>query len=273
MKIFSTTLLFIGILLVGCTDNSAQNTLEANHLQVSTQVAELRLEATIQAARAQTTLDFIATRSSAAATQSQFLEATLIATGVAPASLADFRQRQFNAQLNTNLPPTSTLLIRAENEFQAAELSSNNPLHSPTPTLPAVSPFAPVSFLSLTPEAVTITDPNAPRLENAVTASGVGNDDCATGVTSQFATTASEIYIVAEAVNVPAGSIIESRWYRGGEPVGPVYDFRPDFDIERACIWFFVDPTDFEFIAGQYSVQLILNAVESLDPIPFTIGG
>ena len=255
------------LIFVGCTDNAAQLTLEANHAQVGTQVADLRLEATIQAARARTTVDFIATRSSAAATQSQFLEATLIATGFPPQLLADFHQQQLQARSTATLTPT------LDASPEATQLGNNGAatptLPTSTATIPAVSPFAPIQGASPT-QAPTI-NVNAPHLENPVLATGVGSDDCAIGVTTQFSTSNAEIYVVAEAVNMPSGSIIEAHWFRGIEPIGPVYTFAPDFDIERACIWFFVDSSDFEFLAGQYNVSLTLNGEIATPLLPFSI--
>jgi hypothetical protein len=252
-------------ILVGCTDNREREALEANHAAVGTQVADLRVSATIQAARAQTTLDFVQTRAAAAATQSQFLEATMIATGFAPESLADFRERLLvQRPTATPLPPTDIA-----NSSGAGGEAGTPMRETRTPTLPAITP------LGITPSAVSTIavtiNPNTPHLEKPVTATGVGNDDCATGVTSQFSSATEAIYIVADAINVPSGSTIQARWFRSGEPVGPVYDFTPDFDIEDACVWFFVDPTDFEFTAGQYAVDLLLNGEVAISRIPFTI--
>lgn len=257
-------------LLIGCTDNSAQSTLEANHRQVGTQVAELRLTATVQAARARTTVDFILTRSSAAATQSQFLEATLIATGFLPEMLSYFRQRQLEARPTATLTPTPDAFASPQSDRSSDDNVLFQLDESPTPTLPAVSPFAP--NVPARPTQTLVNNITSNNLQNPVTATGVGNDDCAIGVTSQFSTGSAEIYIVAEAVDVGNGDVIEARWFRDAEAIGPVYSFAPDFEIERACIWFFVDPSDFEFIAGQYSVDLLLNGEPAISPVPFSIG-
>jgi hypothetical protein len=268
---FSLILLIPILILVGCTDNTAQLTLEANYAQVGIQVATLRMAAEIQAARAETTLEFFGTRSAAAAANSQILEATLVALGFSTEAIGDFRQRQLAPSPTATITPTPAASLSPETDATRSDLSTPI-LETPTPTIPAVSPFAPVvASASTEVQSVPVVDSNAPHLENAVLATGVGADDCAVGVTAQFSTGSSEIYVVAEAVNLPSGSVIESRWFRDESPVGPVYDFVPDFDIERACIWFFVDPTDFEFIAGQYSVELLLNGTLAIPRLPFTI--
>jgi hypothetical protein len=268
MKFLPILSLIVALLFTGCVDNSAQLTLAVNHAQVGTQVADLSLSATIQVARARTTLDFITTRSAAAATQSQFLESTLVATGFAPDALANFRQQQIQERPTPTITPTFALSPESANEN--AVLTTTPTQATATATVPAVSPYAPVQAAS--PTQAFIVDVNAPHLENPVLATGVDSDDCAIGVTTQFSTSSPAIYVVAEAVNVPSGSTIESRWFRGVEPVGPVYTFAPDFDIERACIWFFVDSSDFEFIAGQYSVDLTLNGVSATPLLTFSIG-
>lgn len=274
MKSLLTALWIIAAIIVGCTDNSAQLTLEANHAQVSTQVDALRVSATVQSARARTTIDFIETRSAAAATQSQFLEATLIATGFAPELLASFRERQLEAPPTATVTPTLAASTSPQDESLATLPTATPILETVTATIPAVSPFAPgvITASPIPTQPSFIIDINAPHLENPLLATGVGSDDCAIGATAQFSISSLEIYIVAEAVNVPSGSVIEARWFRSAEPVGPIYDFVPDFDIERACIWFFVDPTDFEFIAGSYSVDLLLNGQAATPPLPFSIG-
>jgi hypothetical protein len=270
MKLLTVLTLIVALLFTGCVDNSTQLTLAFNHAQVGTQVADLSLTATVQVARARTTLDFITTRSAAAATQSQFLESTLVATGFAPESLANFRQQQIQERPTPTITPTVGLSPESANENAVLTTTPTQATATATATVPAVSPYAPVQAASAT--QAFVVDVNAPHLENPVLATGVDSDDCAIGVTTQFSTSSPAIYVVAEAVNVPSDSVIESRWFRGVEPVGPVYTFAPDFNIERACIWFFVDSSDFEFIAGQYSVDLTLNGASATPLLSFSIG-
>lgn len=267
MKIMMLLTLTASFLLAGCANREAQRTLEANHILVSTQIADLRITATVQAARARTTVDFVETRAAVAATKGQLLEATLVAYGIPVEAVQTYRARVLGNRSTTTPSPTHD--PAALPQLTTRPQSSPTPLPlTITPTAPVVTPFS----LLLTPTSEFLpADPDAPHLENPVTAAAVDSDDCAINITSQFETTSAEIYIVAEAVNAPAGTIIEARWFREGESIGPIYSFAPDFDIERACIWFFVDPTDFEFLPGVYAVDLVLNGEPASPSIAFTI--
>ena len=101
-------------------------------------------------------------------------------------------------------------------------------------------------------------------------ATGIGPDDCATGITNQFTGETERIYIVACTVDVQAGTVIGSQWRLDDIELAR-FDFVPDFVIEDACVWFFADQTDFPFTPGAYTVQLTLNGVPAAPPIPFTI--
>jgi hypothetical protein len=110
-----------------------------------------------------------------------------------------------------------------------------------------------------------------PALVNFQMAPVVGSDDCAVNPTSDFSTSDAEIYIVATGVNIPAGTNIAARFSVGGQEIN--HDFTPDFAIDGACIWFFIDQADVEFRAGTWSVELELNGAPASPPIPFTITG
>lgn len=239
--------IFLLLLLAACSNNEALQTLENNHAIAGTQVVELQVSATVLAARGQTTLEFNQTAAALAATQSQYLEATLIQEGVVPESIATERSRilggDFVPQPNTTseAPPTATLVIN----------SASLPV--------ATSPTAP-------------SDNPQPRLENPQLATGTDANGCAIGSTTQFTTTTPEIYIVAVARDIPAYSILfEARWFRDNETIGPVYSFQPDYAIEQECIWFFVDPSDFAFEAGNYSVVIDMQGIAGFAPLGFTI--
>lgn len=254
----------------GCTDASARLTLESNHALAGTQVASIRITATVQAARARTTIDAVQTRAAAAEEQSQYLEATLIRLGTPEESLEQFRESILINQATET--PLSTLAIRAE-ELNRSEISSPTPnfdAGSPTPTVPIVTPASARIVVSPT-FAPLPTGSELPHLENLVMATGVRNDDCAREVTGLFSSRSQEIYIVAEAVNILSGSVVEARCFQEENPIGPIYSFSPDDDIERACIWFYVDPSDFEFIPGQYGVELYLDGLLASPRVPFTI--
>ena len=243
-------------------------TLEANHALAGTQLSNLQVTASVQAARAETTLDFMGTRSALAATQSIFLEETLIATGFPPAGLATQRQLSLGSS-PTPLPTFTPLPQSSENGV----VNATSLPQLPTPGAPAVTINAPRDAVPTATPLITATpDFGNLQLGNLITATGAGDDGCGTGVTSIFAMGVSEIYVILPAFNITANTYnFAARWQRDGQPVGPVYDFMPDFDADNLCIWFFVDETDFEFLPGNYTVTIDINGQAATAPIPFII--
>ncbi len=264
MKLRLFILVFI---LAACGTNEARLTLEANHVAAGTQVADLRLTATVQEARARTTVDAIQTDAALAATQSQFLEATLVALDMPEESVATFRAQALVSQptaqpTNSPQPNTTPSLIAADDD-------GRDNVDTATPTIPGITPLAATRNAPAVP---TSSDPDALRLENPALTVGVDDNGCAVDSRTQFSTNAQEIYIVARAVNIPAGGVtFEARWFREGQAIGPVYSYSPDQAADSLCIWFFVDQTDFTFEPGNYSAVLAINGSNAFDPLPFQI--
>ncbi|MCA9914011.1 MAG: hypothetical protein KC496_11705 [Anaerolineae bacterium] len=260
-------LLILVFFLGACGTNDTRLTLEANHIAAGTQVADLRLTATVQQARARTTVDAVQTDAALAATQSQFLEATLIALDMPAESVATFRAQMLVSQPTPQ--PTDSPQPNTTPSLIAAEGSDAQGGNTPTPTIPGITPLAPTQNIQV---AVTTADPDALRLENPTTATGVDDNGCAVDSRTQFSTNAQEIYIIARAFNLPAsGVMFEARWFREGQAIGPVYTYSPDQAVDSLCIWFFVDQTDFTFTPGNYSVVLTINGSNAFEPIPFQI--
>lgn len=109
-------------------------------------------------------------------------------------------------------------------------------------------------------------------LTNLVMASGVGSDGCATGITSQFSSSIPELYVVATASNVPAGTRIIASWELNGQQIAS-YDWTPDYTITQECIWFFVDQTAFAFTPGSWRVTLTAEGLNVGGQVTFTIVG
>ena len=211
--------------------NEVELTLVAQKISLETQIAGVRETATIDAERLQITVEYMGTLAGRAEEQRLQLQATLNARDSAPAG-------------NTG---------------------NTQPLVTPLP-----APDGSTENAAPTPEAVPPTEiPGLPALQNPVIAPGVGNDDCAINTTANFTTATTEIYVVATAVSLPAGTNIAARFSVAGQEIR--HDFTPDFDIDGSCIWFFIDQTDLEFRAGTWSVQLELNGEPASQPIPFTI--
>jgi hypothetical protein len=220
------------LIAAACAGDGAQQTLEADHAALSTQISDIRASATVQADRLQITLEQAQTAVRAALVQNQNLVATLVRAGFDPASLEQ-------------VTPVS--------------------LPTPTATLPVgFSTFVPAATVDTAFSTPAVSEPLTPMpggdavLYNAVMAEGVGENDCALVAVGSFAPTIETIYVVAIANNIQPGMKLSSTWFREGQQI-VVHDFTPEFAINQNCIWFFIDQTDTEFLPGTYSVQLAIN--------------
>jgi hypothetical protein len=223
--IAALTLLLIA--LTGCAPPAADTGLQTQAAAVRTDIAQVRASATRAQARVTTTLAYLGTRAGQVRLDSQNLQATLIARGTDPAVL-----REALGDL-AYVPVTETPFLSAPGVAGA---------DAPPDTVPG--PRATAASLA--------------GLRNIVTAQAVGQDDCAVNPTTTFANTAPLIYVVATADGIAPGTTISSTWSREGSPRAS-FQFRPDFFINNACIWFFMDQSDTEFTAGGWQVDLTLN--------------
>lgn len=239
---------FCLVVLGACAGNDEERTIRDNHAIASTQIESLRTTATVQTARIAITIDYLGTEVSLRTTQSQFLQATLVERGTPEALVEEFKRSAL-----ANIIPMN------------AQPQGENANNAPAPTSPPVTLLAPIA-----PPPATDIPANAPRLENVVTSTGVGADDCANNVTNTFTTNTPEIYVVAVAVNVPRHTAIASRWFLRNQQVLR-FEFTPNFDIARACIWFYIDQNDIRFEAGAWSVVLDFNNTPAIAPVTFTM--
>ncbi|MCU0512814.1 MAG: hypothetical protein MUE40_09615 [Anaerolineae bacterium] len=245
MKPPAAVWLFLLLWLAGCTAASDEPLrIATEHSRAGTQMVALRTTATVSYARLITTMDFSQTQVAFAATQSQFLKATLAATGFAMADLEAFQQAVSEGRI---VLPTATPVPQST---AAAGRQMTQSALSGAATAPAPA------------------DPAAPRLENVVLATGVQND-CATGITTQFTTTTPEIYVVGRGFNLPAGTQVAARWRIAGQDVS--FDFVTAGPTSGECLWFYIDQTDFAFTAGTWDVTLSLNGTPATPPISFSI--
>jgi hypothetical protein len=254
--------LMLGLLLfslAACGSNDEIRTIEANQVVVGTQLADLRITATVEAARALTTVDAVQTRAALAATQSNFLESTLIATGFQAEAIETQRQ----VILGSSPTPLPSPIVNPESS-EAVDLA----FAAASPTRPLVTLNAP----NPTAAVAGTSDPNALQVGTPYTALGAGQDGCGENMTAVFNSDTAEIYVIVQVANVKANTVtFAARWEREGQAVGPVYDFRPDYDVDELCVWFFVDSTDFEFLTGAYTVTIDVDGVPSSNPVAFVI--
>lgn len=258
-------LLSLLISLSACAETGSSLTLEANYNIASTQVQDLRITATVLAARAETTLDFMGTRSARSVVQSVYLEETLIATGYSPDILAT--QRESIMGTTPTLRPTITLVSDVQGNVISTPAQVSETL---TPTAPAVTLNAPEPTLTLA--VPPMPDLGGLNTGSLITATGSGNDGCGSGITSVFGMGVNEIYVILPVFNIRADTYtFSAHWKRDGRAIGPVYDFTPDYDSDSLCIWFFVDNTDFSLEPGNYSVRIDINGQAVTGEIPFII--
>ena len=246
---------------------SNEQTLVAQNAELNTQIAAVRASATVDADRLQVTLEYVQTAVDHVDGQTQSLQATLIAQGTLPSSI------DLNA-ITPDIPITLTT---------PAPLVQDNTLPQITPI--SITPGAggadapPLVLAPATPgaavtEAVSAGTPGAPTggasLTNVVTAENVGSDDCATRMTTTFSTATQDIYVVATASGLTPQDRVTSRWFANGSEVIS-YDWSPNFNIDRACIWFFIDQSEVDFVPGDWQVQLEMNGSPVGQPVSFGI--
>lgn len=246
-------LLTCAALIVGACvpQNETQLTLVAQNVSLTTQIAAVRETATYESDQLQITLEYMNTLVGQAQGQGNELRATLVSRGTEPASINPSGEG-FSPQIT---PPANTDMVNLPPESINAGAPPDQAL------APENAPDAPTQM--------PLGD--APSLINIVMSTGVGNNDCATGVTSQFTTSTNAIYVVATAQNIVPGTSIDSRWQVGAESV--VYNFTPDFNINNECIWFYIDQSSMTFTPGDWQVQLDVNGVAAGPAVPFSIVG
>ena len=240
--------LIVGLVVAACSGNGAQDTLQTENAALSTQISEVRTTATFQRDVLQITLESVQLAMTQVIRQNQDISVTLQATGISGTAIA---QVQPGAIVPTApAPPVS-------------QGSSSNPVE----TQEVVS-----GTLDTSNAVVPTETPGEPTLYNMVMAEGVGDNDCALSSVTSFPSTDTKIYVVATAANIAPGTELGSQWYLDGNLlVSP--SFKPDSAINQNCIWFYAEPSDFPFTAGNYTVQLTINGTVVGQPIPFTITG
>lgn len=233
-------------ILVACGSTGEQRqTLEAHSTGMSEQLSNLRATTTAQTARQLVTVQFAETRLAQATQERGLMISTLSVMGVD----------------TSILPQAATPLPTAP-----AENAASVPGGQANPATPQGVPRVQVTPFTLTPNpALAVPDTG---LTDVVTSTGVASNDCATGITTEFSTTTPEIYVGGVATDFADGTEVVSRWLREEELLA---EYSLTFNaIEQACIWFFVDQTDFEFTPGSYQVVMEVNGV-AMPALTFTI--
>ncbi len=237
VRIYGIAMLAMALLVGACTNsNGAEQTLVVENELMNTHIANVRETATVEADQMFITMEYAETQVGFVENQNQSIQATLV-------------ERGFSQEEIARVNPVARELM---------------PTTAPTPSPAATS--ATSAVLTPTPTQQS----NAPSLSSIVMAGEVGDNDCALDVRAQFSSSDERIYAVATASNIEPDTQIMSRWMREVDEVA-VFDFTPDFHIESACIWFFIDQTDVTFTPGNWSVMLEMDGVPAAAPVTFTM--
>ncbi len=228
--------------IVGPT--AMESTLQAQNFDLSTQLALVRSTATVEMARMLVTVEVLSTESRELNAQRDRLVATLQGRGT------DVGFIQSTLPDGQGLP-----------EGISADL-----------LLSGLTPLPPATQLGATTLTgnITPTPPILTRLLEPTLSNGVNSNDCASTSLTSFSADTPEIYIVARALDLKAGSVVTARWTYEGAVRGQ-YDIPFDFDVSNACIWAYIDQSDFEFTPGNWTVALDVDGYNLVAALPFSI--
>lgn len=243
-----------------------EQTLVAQNESLNTEIAAVRQTATVDADRLMITLEHAQTQIRTVNEQTGQLSATLVAAGTPATGI------NLNAITPQFAPPNA-----AEPGAAGAAPPPANPLQLTTPLAPTPVPITPGLGAAGDPGGGgaapnTTPNPNQPSVTNITVAPQVGPDDCAVNPTTSFTVNDSAIYVVATANNITPGTTISTDWLVNGA-LAINYDWTPDFEINGACIWFFIDQTEVEFTPGNWQVQFNINGTPQGQPATFSIIG
>jgi hypothetical protein len=231
----------------------------------ATDIAAARATATAETDRILITLESAQTAVRSVDLQSTRIASTLIARGtpfidtsqITPLPPTPFSFSASDAGASAVLDPNMQALVTPGGGAQG------NTLNSP--------PLTPLQALA-TPTALPGVDAggvDSSVLSRITLSRGVGADDCPVQADTVFTTQDTEIYVSAVANGLTASSAVNARFSANGTEVVS-YDWTPTFDIDGACIWFFMPSGDAAFAAGNWSVTLSVNGV-SAGSATFTI--
>lgn len=246
---FYAVIVVLGLALSACQffgPNTAEQTLVAQNYVLNTEIAAIRATATVESDRMMMTLEFSGTSVARVNGQTDDLSATLMARGTVSVDTSAITPN-IPLVITTpppilNLGPAPITPISITPGNASAQTGASDASGA---TLPQTTPLAPAA------------DAGGP-LSNIVTSASVGSDDCATEASTTFTTQDVAIYVVATANGIGPDDEVGSTWYSGSEQVAD-YHWTPSFEINGACIWFFIDQSDVSFAPGTWRVQMELN--------------
>jgi hypothetical protein len=235
------------------TPPGAQETLSADYAARGTQIADLRLTATVEMDRLFVTQEAIQTAVRDVELQSTRTSATLVALGTA---VIDTSAITPAGDVALAAAPQPTALAITPGSAAASAGAGGAPQPTPVAVATQAAP----------------ADPNATLLTNIVTTESIGADNCAAAPNSSFTSSTSGVYIVATAFNLTPNNTITYRWQRDSIEVY-VATWSPSGNTNGECIWYYVTPAEVAFEPGSWSVEVLIDGVLVGSPIPFTVSG
>jgi hypothetical protein len=107
--------------------------------------------------------------------------------------------------------------------------------------------------------------------EDAQTASGIDEaTGCAVDEKTRFSLDAPIIYLTAVGRSIPSGTVHQVRWLMNEQVQDESVEWVADQDYPEICIYFWLEPSDTPFEAGQWSADLYVND-QRVVAVPFEI--
>ncbi len=201
-------------------------------------------------------------------TRNAQLQGTIDAVGTPMMTVAALQNAATqNAVLQSQLSEARAEALAAQATLTVYELTGNVAAARPTaaPAIPpGGQPTVDAAAAGAAVPAAPASSPTAPvvetRFTQTVTATGLDQDDCPTGVTSVFDATEDLIYVNTRINVLRAGSTLSARWRANGDLF---YDdtqcWVPDQDWFNICAYCSIVPDTGTFEAGSWTVELLLD--------------
>jgi hypothetical protein len=204
-------------------------------------------------------------RESTSIAQASRFQATDV-SGTAIAAATYVAQREsINAQLALTLraavPPTEQI-VDSSGPVTPGRVATLSPLDAPT-SIPNAGEVG---------ASIGATVGETQFTEIATTSVVREDDGCADGTQNSFSLSTSRIYATARAYNIRAGTEMGADWLLNGQVVHQSLPWSVESDDDDFCLWFYIEPTDVPFTAGNWMVRLYANGQALNPPASFTIG-
>lgn len=189
-------------------------------------------------------------------------DATQIAVTVAAAQTAAAFQEGVNRQLVVTLravvPPTMQVVA----DTGIVTPGMNAPLNS-APMADGMTPE---------PGAISASADGMNTLTQIGTTTVVNESDgCASGLQTSFTAATPRIYASTRALNIRGGTTVFVEWRYNDQVVASSLTYTVPADETDFCLWFYLEPTDAPFVAGNWSAQFYIDGSPVTPAASFTM--